>query len=255
MKGPGAEFEAELELFRKEVQGATQFFYGYLAVNSAAAGRRAVLNLMNEAPLFWNTTVSALQLAGFVALHRVFDDHSPHSVHTLLRIAQRNPSIFSKQALGERKRRGSTSEPEWLADYLAKSYVPAATDFRKLRKLVLAKRRIYDANYSAIRHKYFAHREVADNRADVAALFSRTNVRELQRIYGFLNQLHDALWQLTFNGRPPTLRPVRHSVANIRKRRRPGWRQRGVHEAIIHEVDDFFHAAVPNPRRRRKADG
>jgi hypothetical protein len=131
MSNPEAEFEEELELFRKEVQGATQFFYGFLAVNTAAASRKAVLDLMNEAPTFWNTATAGLQLAAFIALHRIFDRSANHSVFSLLRMAERNRHIFSKEALGERKKRGNANALDWLDEYLAKSYVPTANDLAR----------------------------------------------------------------------------------------------------------------------------
>lgn len=61
MKAPEAQFEEELEIFRRESEGATQFFYAYLAIHATAADHEPVHRLLNEAPLFWNTALAALQ--------------------------------------------------------------------------------------------------------------------------------------------------------------------------------------------------
>ena len=203
---PEVRFEQELEVFRTEAEAAAQFFYAYLTVHAVAGDHKAVYRLLNTAPLFWNTSLGALQTAAFIALGRVFDQDSTHNLDRLLRIAQDNPSIFSKAALGVRKHGSNTAPPEWLAEYLLDAYVPTATDFRRLRAHVKKYRKIYEAKYRDLRHKLFAHREVS-SRADIDALFAKTNIRELQKMLAFLGALYMTLWELFVNGRKPVLRP------------------------------------------------
>ena len=50
---------------------------------------------------FGTTILGGLQTAAFIALGRVFDRQSAHSVDRLLNLASKNPHIFSKAALGE----------------------------------------------------------------------------------------------------------------------------------------------------------
>src|SRR5262249_8074025 len=95
-------FADEMELFRKEAEGATQHFYSHLAVNAAAEDQR-VHTLMNRAPLFWNTTRAALQIAAIIAIGRIFDKGSRHNVFRVLKLAQSNPIMFSKAALRARR--------------------------------------------------------------------------------------------------------------------------------------------------------
>ena len=76
---PDDQFEQELEIFRRESEGATQFFYAYLAVHATVADHESVHNLLNQAPLFWNTALAGMQTASLIALGRIFDQNSAHN--------------------------------------------------------------------------------------------------------------------------------------------------------------------------------
>ena len=240
---PAAEFEAELENFRREVEGGAQFLYAFLAIHAVAADRSGVYALLNRAPLFWNTCLAALQSGFFITLGRIFDQRSPHNVDTVLRLAERNPDIFSKAALGRRKQGAAREKPSWLDQYLVDAYEPRRDDFRRLRSHVKKRRLLYEANYRDLRHKVFAHRELAKP-AEVATLFSKTNVRELERLFAFLGSLHEALWQLLFNGRKPVLRPLRYSVKRMRDFPSPSEHATAVHERIVQETERFLSSAA-----------
>ncbi len=243
MTSPEARFERELEIFRTEVEAATQFFYVYLTVHAVAADDEPVCRLLKAAPLFWNTNLAALQTAAFIALGRVFDQNSTHNLDRLLRIAQDNPSIFAKATIGARKQGGNPNPPTWLAERLRDMYVPTPADFRRLRAHVRKHRKVYEANYRDLRHKLFAHREVS-LRADIEALFAKTNIRELQKMLAFLGSLYEALWQLFSNGRKPVLRPRRYSVRHMRHSPSPPWRTSAVQERIVHEAERFFRSVA-----------
>jgi AbiU2 len=243
MSTPDVDFENELETFRHEAEGCTQYFYSYLAVHAVARDARSVYQVLNQAPLFWNTTLSALQAATFIVLGRIFDQRSPHNIDRALGIAQRNPEIFFRSALGARRQGRSETRPDWLEEYVRRVYEPTAADFRRLRAHVQKRRKIYEANYRDLRHKIFAHKALTDQVA-IAALFAKTNIRELQHMLVFLNSLHDALWQLYFNGRKPALRPRRYSVKRIRDLPSPDWKRKGVQERITHEAEAFLKGCV-----------
>lgn len=248
-----ADFERELEIFRTEAEAATQFLYAYLAIHEVAGRHRPVRDVLNSAALFWNTNLGALQTSTFIALGRVFDQQakSKHNIDRLLRIAQDNPEIFTKAALGIRKQGQSSNAPDWLDEYLKTAYEPTAKDFRRLRGLVKKNRKIYEAKYRDIRHKWFAHKEIADS-AEIGELFAKTNIRELQRLVTFLGSLYDALWELFFNGYKPVLRQRRYSVKAMRKRPTPGRRMAKVQERITHEAADFLRNTAT---RRGAASG
>jgi len=246
-------FANELEVFRTEADSGIQFFYSYLAVHDVAGEHKEVLLLLNRAPLFWNTALVALQTSIFIALGRVFDQQSNHNVDRLLKIAQLNMAIFSKEALAGRKRRDSANADEWLDEYLRDVYEPNADDFRRLRRHVAKRRRVYEDNYRDLRHQVFAHKEIY-SKEDVQALFDKTNVRELQQLLIFLRQLHEALWQLYHNGRKPTLRPARYSVKRIREQPSPEPRGRALQERLTHEIEAFLRTAANEAQQPRQPD-
>lgn len=232
-------FSHELEVYRTEVQSAIQFLYAYLAVNASLADNKPALKLVNKASLFWRTNIGALQTSFFITLGRVFDQHSAHNVDQLLKITQENAEIFSKEALVNRKKSGSPNADEWLVEYMRDVYVPTAADFRRLRSYVRKYRKIYEKGYRDIRRKVYAHKELTKD-VDVQALYAKTNIREMQKLLIFLNRLYKALWELFHNGRKPVLRPMKYSVASMRKAETPKWKSKDVQEQIVHETDRFF---------------
>jgi hypothetical protein len=248
MKTLETRFEHELEIFRTEAEAGAQFFYAYLAVHAAAGDHKPIFEALNRAPLFWNTSLGALQLASFIALGRVFDQSSAHNIDRVLCVAQANLQIFSKKALGRRKQGNSPEPPEWVDEYLRDVYVPTARDFRRLRRYVQQRRKIYEAKYRGIRDRIFAHKEVSDPR-DIEALFAKTSIRELQRLFAFLLSLHEALWQLFFNGRKPVLRPSRYSVSRMRALPSASVGNTAVQERIIHEAEEFLKLAAGTLQR------
>ncbi len=236
-------FENELEIFRTEAESAIQFFYSWLAVHAVACTHKEVHRLLNRAPLFWNTMLSALQTSTFIALGRVFDQQSNHNVDRLLKISQSNMPVFSKTALAGRKRRGSANADEWLGDYLVDVYEPKGDDFRRLRKHIARKRKIYETNYRDLRRQVFAHKELS-RKADIETLFAKTNIRELQHLLIFLRRLHEALWQLYHNGRKPTLRPARFSVKRILQESSPEHQGSDLQERLTHEIEAFLKSVA-----------
>src|SRR3989338_4947410 len=215
MPSPAKDFEAQLELFRTEAESAIQFFYAWQAVHAVAVKDKSVVRLLNQAPLFWNTSLAALQASSLVALGRIFDpDQKNHSVTRLLAHAMANLPIFSRESLAERKRMSSPNADEWLPDFLADTHEPTIEDFRRLKRLLASRRKIYEEKYRPLRHKIFAHRGVLD-RAEMKSLFAKTNTRELQQLLVFLSRLHEVLWQLYFNGRRPSFKPARFSVQQM----------------------------------------
>jgi len=244
-------FANELEVFRTEAESGIQFFYSYLTVHAVAGEHKEVHRLLNRAPLFWNTAVGALQTSTFITLGRVFDQQSKHNVDRLIKIAQSNMAIFSKEALAGRKRRDSANADEWLDEYLRDVYVPNADDFRRLRRHVAKRRKVYEDNYRALRHQIFAHK-IISAKEDVQALCGKTNVRELQQLLIFLRRLHEALWQLYHNGHKPTLRPARYSVKRIREQPSPEHRGRALQERLVYEIEAFLRTAANEAQQPRQ---
>lgn len=243
MSNPEEAFTRELEIFRTEAQVGAQFFYAYLAFNETIGKNKKALNLVNKTPLFWKTSLGAFETSFIIVLGRIFDQSSKHNIDVLLKLAETNIDIFSKPKLAARKRQGSQNADEWLNDYLKSSYEPTIRDFRELRKNVKKYRKFYEANYRDIRHKIYAHKEVTES-ARLQALFNRTNIRELQKIFAFVNRIYEALWELFHNGRMPTLRSRRYSVKSIMKNRKLEWQSQTIQERIVGEIQDFFQVFI-----------
>ncbi|NOR42081.1 MAG: hypothetical protein GQ572_02005 [Gammaproteobacteria bacterium] len=230
-------FIDELEIFRSEAQSGAQYLYGLLSFNSIVGEKKKTRDAVNRTPLFWNSAMGAFQTSFFIVLGRIFDQKSPHNIDRLIKTAQDNISIFSSNALKKRKLNDSDNAHEWIDDYMKSVYVPTAKDFRELRKKINIYRKIYKSNYKDIRHKIYAHKQVTDAE-DVQKLFSKTNFRELQKVFVFVNALYEALWQLYNNGRKPVLRRMRYSVKSMQRARKPEWQSQTVQERMVAEVQD-----------------
>jgi len=231
------EFQQELEVFRTEVESAIQYYYARQAVQLLANKQPSLLARLNETPLFWNTSLSGLQVSAMITLGRIFDPNPQnHSVTRLLSIAQRNLDIFSKEALADRKRKASSNADEFLPEYLKDVYVPTPHDIQRLKGYVAIRRRTYESNYKALRHQLFAHRSVAD-RSQIDALFAKTNVTELQKLFIFLSRLYEVLWQLFHNGTKPVFRSQRYSAKHILAKPSTSPKPGNVQERITHETE------------------
>ena len=232
-----------MEVFRKEAESAVQFFYAWRTVNEVAANNKAVAATLNTAPLFRNTTLSSLPTSALIALGRVFDqEKDTHNIDRVLRVAQRNPGIFSLESLANRKRKLSSNSYEWLDEYLASAYVPTPEDFRRLRKHVATRRKVYEESFRPLRHKVFAHKQVLSG-SETVALYERAQIKDLQQLLIFLRRLHEALWELLFNGRKPNLRPARYSVSQMRAE--PRKHGGSLQERLTHETEAFLKRVSP----------
>jgi AbiU2 len=212
-KKPEQRFEYELEVFRKEADEAVQHLYAYLTMHAVAGENKSVRQLFNSSPLFWLTTLRGLQTSAFIVLGRIFSQESEHNLDTLLRITEEDREIFSRESLAMRK-----SEIPGLdvQEYVSHAHIPTASDFRGFRKEVKVWRRIYEANYRAVRNQVFAHAEVSKP-GDVGALFAKTNIQELERLVTDLVTLHSRLQDWLQNGTPPVASRTNSSVQALRK--------------------------------------
>ena len=118
-------FLKELEVFRGEAEGAMQFLYALTALQVRINEDREFRRALNRAPLTWRTIMGGLQTTFFIILGRIFDHTAKHNVYRTLSLAgDGRKTIFSKQALANRKRSQSKNADEWLGDFLLDVYVP-----------------------------------------------------------------------------------------------------------------------------------
>lgn len=245
MKDSVAEFIRELEVFGTEAEGATRFFYTWRAIHAVLSDNERILEVLNENAPFWHTVLHGLLTASLVTLGRVFDQDkkSKHNIDRLLRTAQTNLGLFSKEALAERKRQLSPGADSWLAGYLKRVYVPTDNDFRRLRRYVAIRRRIYEEKYRPLRNEVFAHRGVS-GQTEIDALFAKTKNRELQQLIVFLNRLYDALWGLLYNGQKPNLRPAKYAIAQMRRQRPLLYSGHTIQEKAVHDAERFLKSLI-----------
>jgi hypothetical protein len=239
MKTPEQQFLHELETFRKEAEGGIQYWYTNLTIHLVATRNSEVHTEMNNYPRFWNTTLSALQTSSFITLGRIFDQESIHNIDRVIRIAQQNIQIFSKPALRARKLAGSTSASVWIDEYMRTVYEPNVDDFRRLRKHINKYRKIYEARYRDIRRKVYAH-NATDSETEIQALFSKTNITEMQKLFIFLKRFHEALWQLFFNGQKPVLRSMRYSSHRMLEAPQQEYRPIAIQEQIVRDTQKLL---------------
>jgi hypothetical protein len=228
-------FERELQIFRKETDEAAQCFHAYLAVHKKA-GRTRVRDFLNRTPLFWKTCLAALQTASFIALARIFDEDSPHNLNSIIRLAQNNVGIFSKESHARRKRK-DVKPPQSFSEFLQDVYEPTSADFKHIRALIKEPRKIYQTKYADLRHGWFAHEGLSEREA--ALLFADTDIREFQGLLAFLGSMSEAFWQLFFNGTKPSV-----------QRYSPGAGSR-VGTLITIEAERFLMSAAKVRQRRR----
>jgi len=233
------QFEHELEICRSEVEGSLQLLYGYLTVHAVAARDEKVLASLNKTPLFWNTCIYGLQNSFIIGLGRIFDQKSKHNLDKIIRLAQDNSEIFSKESLAKRKRKGSSNADEWLGDNLKKVHVPSPTDFRRLRKLVKKYRKIYQSNYRDLRRRIFAHRE-ASQQSEIDQLFRKTNILEMQKLFIFVYKIYKTLCELYHNGKKPILRPMRFSVNQFLHSNTKKWQNGSLQERMVWETRELL---------------
>lgn len=113
-------------------------------------------------------------------LGRIFTLDSEHNLNALLRVASEIPNLD-------------------VAEYVRDVYVPTPVDFRGLRREAGEWRRIYEENYRTVRNQIFAHTEILKDE-EVSALFSKTNIEELELMVTDLVLLHSRLQGLLQNG-------------------------------------------------------
>jgi hypothetical protein len=242
-----------LETFQTQVGEATQFLYIAHAIDELAARNQEVLQLLNDTPHFWLTIKVGLQNSAILTVGKIFDQASDaHSIHKLLKYVYENrQTVFSKTALAQRKKQMAPEIADVLAEYMRGVHEFKQSDIQRVSCLLKKYRRIYFEQFHDIRTNLIAHTLVVDP-AEIAALYAKTNRRELEKCVRFLNQLSNALWHLYYNGTLPRIRPMRHStvvlVAMPLKRLRRGSTQ----ENIVRETRHCLNTLLAGRRVARE---
>lgn len=234
-------FNNELEIFRRETETCLQLIYCYLTIKVALSRDTLIPISLDRAPIFWRTILYALQSSYFIGLGRIFDQDSPHNLDRLIKMAQDNLSIFSKNSLATRKNKQASNSVSWIDEYLKNVYVPTIKDFRRLRKLIKKYRSLYEVNYRDIRGKIFAHNNLASE-SEKNQLFQKIKVSDMQKLIIFLYKIYNMLWELYQNGKKPILRPMPYSIEKMMKQKSGLWRSSTWQESVVLEAQKFLNS-------------
>jgi hypothetical protein len=197
---PESEFQNELRVFDNDVDEVIQCFYIWRTVHAAARKSRRVYDLLNRNAGFWVVALGSIQANSLIALGRIFDrGKDTHNVGRLLRLAAKNPAIFSKAALRQRKEKDLANASHLVDDFMKDVKEPTTSDFKRLEQFIEARRKVYEKCYKHLRDKRYAHKQ----RMDMSGIFAQTNTRELARLVTDLSKLHHVLWHWFRNGVTP----------------------------------------------------
>lgn len=197
---PEAEFEQELQAFDNDVDEAVQCFYIWRTVHAAARTSRKVFDMLNRNAGFWVVALGSIQANSLIALGRIFDTAKrTHNVRRLLKLAEENKALFSKEAVRQRKSKILANDSRLLDEYMKNVQDPTPSDFKRLQSFVDARRSVYERCYKQLRDKRYAHKE----RTNISGFVAQTNIQELGRLITDLRKLHRVLWDWQQNGMKP----------------------------------------------------
>jgi len=200
MTDPEAEFEEELRTFDNDVDEVVQCFYIWRTVHAAARRSGRIYDMLNRNAGFWVVALGSIQANSLIALGRIFDmDKRTHNVRRLLKLAEGNQVIFSKDAVRKRKSKHLANDSHLLDDYMSNVQDPTPADFKYLQSFVDARRKVYERCYKQLRDKRYAHKE----RTNISGFVAQTKIKELGRLVTDLSKLHRVLWDWQQNGMKP----------------------------------------------------
>lgn len=200
------EFLKELIFFRQETEALVRYVYSHGALNDVILNNNSVEKAVNKNPNFWNSVLFSFTDSMFVVLGRIFDTNNKFSekkytIHALFKLIDKNKDIFSKESFSKRW----VISHEGMLDYKDMSmedfYEMKGEDWKKIKKLKTSLGKEYKKLYKPIRN-IIAHRILTDN-DEIKLVMNRVPVRDMEKFCTKLRNLHEALWQLYYNGRGP----------------------------------------------------
>ena len=152
--------------------------------------------------------MGSIQANSLIAVGRIFDrDPRSHSIERLIKLAEKNATIFSKDAVRQRKTKDLAGSSHLLDGYMENVRDPTRSDFKWLQSFVNRRRKVYERCYKQIRDKWFAHKD----RTNIGGFVAQTNVQELGRLVTDLRNFHGVLWDWYRNGLKPRSSRLRNT--------------------------------------------
>ncbi len=231
------EFEYELEVFRIEVNMATQAFYSWLVAAKIFSNDKLPLYTKSESVCFLGTVRNALDVSFMLSLGRLFDKRKDcnFNLRTISEIAKKNINIFSKESLRSRKAKNGFHDD----NYINKAYSPTNDDFVELDRQIDIYRKKYE-KYNIIRNKVHAHREFSHKEPKFWNLFDETKISELEEIFAFLNQLDTNFFELYHNGRKFNLEPATFSIYELINKEKTNNNNTPLQQRVVYDAKKFF---------------
>jgi hypothetical protein len=252
-------FEQALSIFEAQVAETTQFWFAAAAMNETARRNEETLKALNLTPSFWITARVAMEYQAILTAAKIFGPRktNPHNIDFLFQVLRdTRATVFSKAALEVRKRKGSATADEWIGDYLKRAHVPTTAEVNRLHELSKRHRRTYETQYSDVRNLHVAHSVVVDMN-ERWEMFQKTRIQDFAKLVMFVNQLHNALWEMFHNGARPKLRPMPYSIRSLVARPLKDLRETPTTEHIVAEtrmcMTLITHAANVIPHVSRRA--
>jgi HEPN superfamily AbiU2-like protein len=238
-----------LKIFKSQADECIACLYTYLTIHVVAGKDKHIGAHVQRNALFWGTTLRALQTSLILALGRVFETDTPHNLGTFMRVVKQNRAAFSRHALRNRKAGFFSNNQTALDSYVKEAKIPSRSDFRRVANFVKAHRRSYLLKYRDLRDKVFAHTLVVSSN-EITKLFSKTNIRELQRMTTYLGRLHDGVLSAFQDGGRITVGPRRYSVAKMLKHPKGRAAVKAIQEDVVSHTRQAMQPWTPLQRER-----
>lgn len=198
-------FLQRIEALARDARAAARYAYFGSSINFVANQNLALVPILDRDVGFWNTVLGAMQTASIVALGRIYDSRKDVlSADHLVKHATRYPGIFSRSALGARKTPG----------FAADAFEPKVADFSSLEDALDQHAALYESTAGPIRHKAFAHAGNITSQ-EMYELFQNVPPADYERLSVFSLSLHNALFELYYNGREPLMENITSDLATL----------------------------------------
>jgi len=207
-------FSVQLEHLRREADAIAGYVYAEMTIHHAASRSEKLLSRINSTPRFWNIVLASLQSSAYISLARAFDEDGRYNLTNLVASMEADLAVFSRPALAERKREGTSIDPPWLAQYVANAHELSSMDIARIKKRVEMHKQVYRRAIRPARDKYIAHR-IFEDQSTIQGLFAKGLANDLWRLSTFLLRLHRVLSQAYDNGRKPLFSPMRRDIAQV----------------------------------------
>lgn len=209
------DFDEQLTVFSSECRDAVRYMSTLYAVHALIHEDRSLVTALQRTPIVWNAVIDALEQSVVLTLGRIFDPNQQnYNITRLVNHAQSNLSIFSPEALQSRMLEQNFLSAAQIKAKVLAAHTPGQSDFIEIRKSLAIHKRAYEDDLRNARHKFFAHRVLADH-SQKAAIDGGEEVNRLRDTVTFLERLRIGLNGLFFSGEP-LLGPMDYAVMGPR---------------------------------------